>query len=123
MHAHPLGITAREQSRTGRSSHWCGHHKALEFTAFLGDAIDVWSANSLGSETAQVAVALVIGEDDDEIGLGAMHGSGGKEHGQQAGLAMCYSFHCANSGARIMSVETELCQQKGRGFRAKLGTV
>ena len=71
--------------------------------------------NSLGSETAQVAVALVISEDDDEIGLGAMHGSGGKEHGQQAGLEMCYSFHCANSGARIMSVETELCQQKGRG--------
>ena len=83
MHTHPLGVTTREQSRTGRRAHWRGHHEACEFPTFLGDAVDVRRANGLGAETAQVAVALVVGENYDEIGLGAMHGSGGdKEHGQ-----------------------------------------
>ena len=83
MHAHPLGVTAREQSRTRRRAHWRGHHEACEFPTFLRDEVDIGRANGLGSETAQVAVTLVVGKNDDEIGLGAMHGSGGdKEHGQ-----------------------------------------
>ena len=83
MHAHPLGVTAGEQSRTRRRAHWRGHHEACEFPTFLRDAVDIRCANGLGAETAQVAVTLVVGKNDDEIGLGAMHGFGGdKEHGK-----------------------------------------
>ena len=83
MHTHSLGVTAREQSRTGRRAHWRGHHEACEFPTFLGDAVDVRRANGLGAETAQITVALVVGEDDDEIGLSALRGSGDdKEHGE-----------------------------------------
>ena len=83
MHAHPLGVTTGEQSRTRRGAHWRGHHEACEFPTFLRDAVDIRRANGLGAETAQVAVTLVVGKNDDEIGLGAMHGFGGdKEHGK-----------------------------------------
>ena len=70
MHAHALGITTGQQRRARRRAHRRGHHEARELPPLLRDAIDVRRLDGLRAETAQVAVPLVIGEDDHKVRLG-----------------------------------------------------
>ena len=72
MHTHALGITAGQQRRTRRCAHRRGYHEAREFPPLLRNSIDVRRVDGLGAETTQVAIALVIGEDDYKVGLGGM---------------------------------------------------
>ena len=72
MHANALGIATGEQGCTGWRAYWGGHHKARELPAFSGNTVDIRCADGLGTKTAQVAIALVIGKDDDEVGLGSL---------------------------------------------------
>ena len=87
MHAHALGITTRQQRRARGRTHRRGHHEARKLPPFLGDAIDVRSLDRLRAKAAQIAVALIIGEDDHEVGLGGLKNScGQQERGQHRGF-------------------------------------
>ena len=87
MHSHALGITARQQRRTRGRAHRRSHHEARKLPPFLGDAIDVLSLDRLRAKAAQIAVALIIGEDDHEVGLGGLKNScGQQDRGQHRGF-------------------------------------
>ena len=72
MHADALGVATRKQGGPGGCADRGGHHEAGELTTFLSYAVDVWGIDCLGTEAAEVAVALVIGKNDDEIWLGCL---------------------------------------------------
>ena len=74
VHSHPLGIAPCQESSPGGGAYRRGNHEAGELPALLGDSIDVRGLDSGRAEAAQVSVALIVGEDDDEIRLG---GDGG----------------------------------------------
>ena len=94
VHADSLWIATRKQGRTGRRTNRGGHHEARELTTFLRDAVDIRRTNGLGTKTAQVAVALIIGEDNYEIGLGSLQSSRDKkESSQRKGRKKFRLFH------------------------------
>lgn len=69
VHADSLWIAPGQESGPGRGAYGGGHHEVGEATALPGEAVDVGSFDCGGAETAEVAVSLVIGEDDDEVRL------------------------------------------------------
>ena len=94
VHPNALGIATGEQRRSGRRANRRRYHEARKLPAFLGNAVDIRRANSFGTKTAQVAVALVIGKDDDEVGLSSGRGfNGEKETGQKTGQDGICLFH------------------------------
>ena len=94
VHPNALGIATGEQRRARRRANRRGHHEARELPAFLGNAVDIRRADGFGTKTAQVAVALVIGKDDDEVGLRSGRGfNGEKENGQKTGQDGICLFH------------------------------
>ena len=94
MHTNALGIATGEQRRAGGRAHRRSHHKAGKLASFLGNTINVRCADGLGTKTAEVAVALVIGKDDDEVGLRSGRGfNGEKENGQKTGQDGICLFH------------------------------
>ena len=94
VHPDTLWVTTGEQGCTRRCTNRRGHHEARELPTFFGDAVDIGRLDGLGSETAQVAVALIVSKDDDEIGFGRKREfSGEKENGQQAGRDSIGVFH------------------------------
>jgi len=84
VHTNPLGIATGEQRRAGRRTHRGGHHEARELPAFLGNTVDIRCTDGLGTKTAQVAVALVIGKDDDEVRFSGQQSSTGKKKSPQS---------------------------------------
>ena len=103
MHTHALGITTRQQRRARRRAHRRCHHKARELPSLLRNAIDIWCLDRLRTETAQVAVPLIIGEDDHKVRLGGGHRfNGEKKNGQQSGQGNTCVFHKYNSGNASM---------------------
>ena len=94
VHPNALGIATGEQRRSGRRANRRGYHEARKLSAFLGNAVDIRRADGFGTKTAQVAVALVIGKDDDEVGLRSGRGfNGEKENGQKTGQDGICLFH------------------------------
>ena len=94
VHPNALGIATGEQRRSGRRANRRRYHEARKLPAFLGNAVDIRRANSFGTKTAQVAVALVISKDDDEVGLRSGRGfNGEKENGQKTGQDGICLFH------------------------------
>lgn len=69
VHFDPLGIAAGEEGGTGRGADGGGHHETGKFASFFGEAIDVGGLDVGGAKAPEVAVALVVGEDDDEVWL------------------------------------------------------
>ncbi|MFT6863092.1 MAG: hypothetical protein ACJAVK_001653, partial [Akkermansiaceae bacterium] len=69
VHADALGVAAGEEGGTGGGANRGGDHEVGELAAFGGEAVDIGGLDLGGAEAAEVAVALVIGEDDDEVGL------------------------------------------------------
>ena len=47
-----------------------------EFHAFGGEAIDVWRVDFLLTEAADVAIAEVIGDEEDDVGFACGRGFG-----------------------------------------------
>ena len=72
MHTDTLGVTTGEQRRAGGRANRRSHHEARELPAFTGDAVDIRRLDCLGAKTTQVAIALIIGEDDNKVGLGRL---------------------------------------------------
>ena len=94
MHADALWVTTGKQRRARWRTYRRSHHEARELTPFFGDAVDIGRLDGLGSETAQVAITLIVSKDDDEIGFGRKRGfSGEKENGQQTGQDSIGVFH------------------------------
>lgn len=69
VHFDPLGIATGEERGAGRGADWRGDHEAGELASFLGEAIDVGCFDFGGTKAPEVAVALVVGEDNNEVGL------------------------------------------------------
>ena len=69
VHADALGVAASEEGGTRRAADWGGDHEAGELSPFFCESINVGCFDLGGAKAAKVAVDLVIGEDDDEIGL------------------------------------------------------
>ena len=67
-HIDPLRITPGHQSGTRWSANRGGHIKAGQSGTLRRHLIDARRADVLAAEATQVAVALVVGEDDDEVG-------------------------------------------------------
>ena len=94
MHAHALGITTGQQPRARRSAHRRGHHEARELSPLLRNPIDIRRLDRLRPKTAQIAVPLIVGENNDEIGLGSVEGSRSKQkRGQDTGFKKVNWFH------------------------------
>ena len=101
MHTDTLGVTTGEQRRAGGRAHRRGYHEARKLPAFLGNAVDIRRADGFGTKTAQIAIALVIGEDDDEVGLSSLQYSRGQqENGQSNGFEKNLQFHAGECSSR-----------------------
>ena len=64
-----FGVAAGQQGGTRGRANRRAHEEAREFAALLGHPVDVGRLDFLRAETTQVPVALIIGEDDNDIGL------------------------------------------------------
>ena len=93
VHFDPLRVAAGEEGGSGRGADGRGDHEAGELASFLGEAIDVGRLDFGGAEAAEIAVALVVGEDNDEVGL--FSGVGKKAQG------------CEEEGAESFHVEVK----------------
>ena len=103
VHANTFGVATSEQRRAGRRAHRGSHHEARELSAFLGNTINVRCADGFGTKTAQIAIALVIGEDDDEVGLSSLQYSRGQqENGQSNGFEKNLQFHAGECSSRTL---------------------
>ena len=87
LHADAFRVATGEQAGTGRSADRARDHEVGELPAFLGQLVEMRGLDGLRSETAQVVVALIIGEDDDEVrlGRGAEREEGGEEEEEAHG--------------------------------------
>ena len=79
VHTNALGVTTGEQRRAGGRAHRRSHHKAGKLASFLSNTINVRCADGLGTKTAQVAIALIIGKDDNKIWLRSGRGFNGEK--------------------------------------------
>ena len=61
-------VTAGEQSRSRGAAHGLGYIKICELAAFPGHAVEMWRGVSLRAKGADVGVAHVVHEDDDDVG-------------------------------------------------------
>ena len=94
MHPNALGIATSEQRRAGGCANRGGHHEARELPTFLGNTVNIRCADGLGTKTAQVAIALIIGKYDNKIWLRSRRGfSGEKENGQKTDQDGICLFH------------------------------
>ena len=60
-------VTAGEQPRPRGAAHSLGHVKVRELAALLGHAVEVGRGICLGPERANVGVAHVVDENDNDI--------------------------------------------------------
>ena len=80
MNAEPIRIASRQQRRARRRADGLGDVEIAEDSTLAGEPIEVGRLEPFGAEHADVGVALVIGEDDNDVGQGARFGS---ERGDQ----------------------------------------
>lgn len=67
LHAHSRGVAAGEEGGTGGRADGAGDVEGGELAAFLGKLVEVGSVDGLGAVAAEVVVALVVGEDEDDV--------------------------------------------------------
>jgi len=67
VNAKAIRIAARQQRRARRRTHWLGDVKIRELAAFPRQAIKVRSLESFRAEHADIAVALIVGENDANV--------------------------------------------------------
>ncbi len=95
MHPNALGIATGEQGRARRRAYRRSHHKAGKLASLRGNTVDIRCTDGLGTKTAQVAIALIIGKDDNKIWLRSVRGfNGEKEDDQNTGQDDICLFHC-----------------------------
>ncbi len=78
------GVGAGEEGEAGGGAGGGGAVSAGEAEAFGGEAIDIWGVDVGGAVAGHIAIAQVIGHDDDDVGFGAGVGVvGGEEEAQE----------------------------------------
>ena len=68
-HIDTPGVTPRHQSSPGRRANRCSYIKAEQPRSFHSHLIDARCADVCSAVATEVAVALVIGKDDDKVGF------------------------------------------------------
>ncbi len=68
-HADSLGITTGHQSRSRRCANRCGHIKICQLRSLGRHLIDARRVHMVAAEATQIAIALIVGEDDNKIGF------------------------------------------------------
>ena len=69
VHPHPFRVTPGQERRPRGSTDGGRNHEAGKFAALAGQPVDIGSLDPGGTKTAQITVALIVSEDDDEIRL------------------------------------------------------
>lgn len=69
-----------EEACSGRGADWGSAVELGEAGAFFGEAIDVWGEQGIATEATEITWAEVIGEDEDDVGVG-VGGFGGAGEG------------------------------------------
>jgi hypothetical protein len=70
-----VGVQAGEDGRAAGGTDGVGGEVAIEAEAFVGEAVDVWCGIAIGAVGADGLGAVIIGEDEDDVG--AIGGGGG----------------------------------------------
>ena len=86
-HSDASGIAAREESGSGRTADRCRSVVVREAEAFLGKLINAGGLNFGRTVATEIVVALVVDEDEDDVGL-----LRGRCRMQDAGLFFCFLF-------------------------------
>ena len=74
-------VFARQQRGACRATHWTGDVTGGEPCACLRHRVEVWRRSILSAVAAEFTVTQVVGENDDDVGLG--RGLGGFDAGNQ----------------------------------------
>ena len=74
FHADALRVATGQQARPRRGADRAGDHEVGELPSLLRHPVDVRRLDRLRTEAAEVVVALVVGEDDDEVRTGRLGG-------------------------------------------------
>lgn len=85
-------ITTGEEPGTRRRTDWGRRVELREPYASGRNGVDVWSSNVFGAVAAGIDTALVISEDDDDIGLACICMRAGSEH-EPGGEERISRFH------------------------------
>ena len=104
VNADSVRVAAREQSRARGGAHRLGHVEVAELAAFRSEPVQVWRPEAFGAEHADVRVALVVGEDDDNV----------RERGGLGG-ACAWSEADGEAGAEQAEREGNPSAQRARG--------
>ena len=76
--ADPVGIAAGEQGRARGRTDRLGDMEIGEPPPFAGEPVEVRRLETLGAEAADVAISLIVREDDDDIGRPVRGGKRGR---------------------------------------------
>ena len=68
IHVDAGGVASGHEGGAGGSAEGCGDVEAGETRTFFCHLVDVGRVDVFAAEAAEVGVALVVGEDDDEVG-------------------------------------------------------
>ena len=92
VHVDPFWVATSQQRRTRWTAHRRGNHEAREFPPLRCQLIQVRCADGFGAKAAEVAIAHVINEDEDDIGLAGGGSKSGRET-ESKGKDECGQFH------------------------------
>src|SRR6185369_7043738 len=92
-----------------------------EANAVCGECIDVWRVDVRGSVAADVAISEIIGEDDDDVGLGAGWGRGclGEQGAKLESGAGCGKLCEESAAVHRATVPCEVTRDARKGFYRK----
>ena len=72
-----------EEACSGRGADWGSAVELGEAGAFFGEAIDVRGELGIATEASEISWAEVIGEDEDDVGVGGFGGAGEGVEGEE----------------------------------------
>ena len=114
----PPRVTPGQQRRPRRRAHPAGHVEAREASPLVGQAIEVGSPVLRGAETAEITVAEVVREDQDDVrrallvlGLNGERGCGREEGDHQND-----DPRADGGGAGLNRYHGRLSEKKGVGL-------
>jgi len=83
VHSDPFRVATSQERSSGWGANGRSDEEVGKASTLGREPVDVWSPDGFRSEAAEVVVTLVIGKDDDEVGLfiigGAQRDSSEKE--------------------------------------------
>jgi hypothetical protein len=94
------GVEACHQRAAGRGADGAAGVDLGEAGTFGGHAVDVWRLDFLLAVAAEVAVAEIVGEDEDDVGRAALGENRDGEGGQEGASAEHYRLMYTSSHAR-----------------------